>query len=321
MRIFLAGASGAVGRRLVPLLVNGGHEVVATTRSRAKLEVLRRVGAEPIVMDALNSTAVREAVLAARPDAVVHQATALADLRNFKNYEAEFEMTNRLRTEGTENLLDAAKAAGARLFLAQSYAGLPNAREGGRVKSENDPLDSHPLPAMAKTVDAIRWLEDRVTGAVGLTGIVLRYGALYGPGTSLGHDGFLTEMVRRRRFPIFGDGAGVWSFVHIDDAAAATQLALERGAPGVYNIVDDEPAEVSIWLPELASILGAKPPFHLPAWLGRMLIGEAGMLLMTDLRGASNAKGKRALRWSPSYASWRDGFRHELASTARGQAA
>jgi nucleoside-diphosphate-sugar epimerase len=313
MKIFLTGATGAVGRRLVPLLVDDGHQVVATTRTPTKMDQLRAAGAEPVVVDGLDRDAVMKAVLSARPDVVVHQMTALAGMRNLRRFDDEFALTNRLRTEGTDHLLAAALAAGTRRFVAQSYTGWPNERVGGRVKTEEDPLDPDPPEAMKRTLESIRQLEAMVTGASDIAGIVLRYGSSYGPGTSLAPGGDIVELVRRRRFPIFGDGAGVWSFIHIDDAAHATRLAIEGGPAGILNIADDEPAEVSVWLPDLARAVGAKPPYHVPAWLGRMAIGDAGMSMMTKARGSSNAKAKRLLGWMPIHPTWRDGFRGGLA--------
>ncbi len=314
MRILVAGATGAVGRRLVPLLVASGHHVIATTRTPDKVNRLRAEGAEAVVMDGLDSESVMKAVVASRPDAVVHQMTALASMRSLKKFDDEFALTNRLRTEGTSHLIAAAETAGVRTFVAQSYSGWPNQRQGGRVKTEADPLDSDPPATMARTLDAIQALEHMVVSAAGLKGIALRYGSLYGPGTSIAADGEIVELVRGRKFPLVGNGAGVWSFIHVDDAAGATQLAIERGAPGVYNIVDDDPAEVAEWLPDLARAIGAKPPLRLPAWIGRFAIGEAGVSMMTKVRGSSNAKAKRALGWQPAYASWRDGFRRGLSA-------
>lgn len=316
MKIFLAGATGAIGKRLVPLLVSGGHQVVAATRTGSKTDRLRAAGAEPVVVDALDRDAVMKAIASARPEVIVHQMTALASMRSLKKFDEEFALTNRLRTEGTEYLLAAARAVGARRFVAQSYTGWTNVREGGRVKTEDDPLDPHPPQAMRHTLEAIRQLEAMVLDASGMTGIVLRYGSLYGPGTSIAPDGDIVGLVRQHKFPIFGDGAGVWSFTHIDDAANATRLAIERGPSGIYNIVDDEPAEVSVWLPELARTAGAKPPYHMPAWLGRLVIGDAGMSMMTKTRGSSNMKAKRALGWQPIYPTWRDGFRAMMPSLA-----
>lgn len=309
MRIFIAGATGAIGKRLVPLLVAAGHHVIATTRTEDKTAGLRAQGAEPVVMDGLNKDAVVKAVMSCRPEAIVHQMTALATMRSLKNFDKELAVTNRLRTEGTENLLEAARAAGSHTFAAQSYAGWPNIREGGRIKTEEDPLDTSPPKGMAKTLAAIRRLESLVVSA---SGIVLRYGSFYGPGTSISKDGDMVQLVRQGKLSLIGNGAGIWSFIHVDDAANATKLAIERGTPGIYNIVDDDPAEVSVWLPQLASTIGAKAPRHIPAWLARLLVGEAGVSVMTRVRGSSNAKAKRDLGWQPKYASWREGFRDGL---------
>jgi nucleoside-diphosphate-sugar epimerase len=318
MRIFLAGATGAIGRRLVPLLVGRGHEVVATTRTNDKAHGLRAMGAQPVVVDGLNRPKVMEAVLSAKPDVIVHQMTSLANLRNLRKFDKTFAMTNRLRTEGTQYLLDAAQTSGVRKFLAQSYTGWPNIREGSRVKSEDDPLDPNPPKSAKRTFDAIRQLETSVARASSsrLTGIILRYGSFYGPGSQIADDGTIVEMVRRRKFPIVGDGAGVWSFIHVDDAANATRLAIEGAPAGTYNIVDDDPAEVSTWLPYLADAIGAKRPYHLPTWIGQLAIGEAGVSMMTRVRGSSNEKAKRALGWTPTYSSWRDGFRNGLSGEA-----
>ncbi len=309
MKIFLAGATGAVGKRLVPVLVASGHHVVATTRSVEKAKSLRSAGAEAVGVDGLDRDVVITAVKAARPDVIVHQMTALTGMRSLKRFDDEFALTNRLRTEGTEYLLEAARAAGTKKPIVQSYAGWPSIREGSYVKTEDDPFDPTPPKTMSRTLDAIRRLESLVAAASDINGIILRYGSFYGPGTSITPGGEIIEAVRQRKFPIVGDGGGVWSFVHIDDVADATLAAIERGMPGVYNIVDDEPAEVSEWLPELAQAIGAKPPRHVPAWLGRLIIGEAGISMMTRIRGASNAKAKQGLAWHPTYATWRDGFR------------
>ena len=312
MKVFVAGATGAIGRHLVPQLIQRGHEVVGTTRSPAGASLLRRWGAEPLVVDGLDRDAVLGAVTAVQPEVVVHQMTSLRGIATARNFDEQFELTNRLRTEGLDHLLAAARAAGARRFLAQSFTGWPNAREGGPVKTEDDPLDPDPPRTMQKTLAAIRYLEETVTSATDLEGLVLRYGAFYGPGTTLSPGGEHFEMVRKRRFPLVGGGAGVWSFIHVADAAAATVAAVERGAPGIYNIVDDEPAPVSVWLPELAKALGAKPPRRIPTWLARLAAGEAAVSMMTRSRGSSNAKAKRELGWTPRFASWRDGFRHGL---------
>ncbi len=300
MRVFVAGASGAIGARLVPQLIDAGHEVIGTHRSPGGAERVRALGAEPVALDLLDPRAVRQAVLAAEPRAIVHQATALADMKDFKNFDRTFAQTNRLRREGTDALLAAAREAGVRRFVAQSFASYRHAREGGPVKTETDPLDPTPVPAMRETDAAMRYV-DRVVSEAG--GIVLRYGAFYGAS----NDG-LIEPVRKRLFPIVGSGAGVTSFVHLDDAAAATVLALEHDRAGVYNVVDDEPAPVREWLPVLAEVLGAKPPRHFPRWLARLLAGEVPVMMGTEARGASNAKAKLELGWTPRYPSWRDGF-------------
>ena len=300
MRVFVAGATGAVGARLVPMLVERGHEVIGTSRSSEKGDRLRAQGLEPVVLDLLDPRAVRNAVTAARPHAIVHEATALAGVSDVRNFDRSFAQTNRLRTEGTDSLLAAVRETGVDRFVAQSFAGWPYAREGGPVKTEDDPLDPTPVPAMRETLGAIRYLERAVVGA---GGVALRYGGLYGS-----PDDAQLALVRKRRFPIVGDGGGVWSFVHLDDAAAATVLALERGAPGVYNVVDDEPAPVREWLPALAEAIGAKPPRRVPRWLARLMAGEAGVVLMTEIRGASNEKAKRELGWTLRFPSWRRGF-------------
>jgi len=308
MKVLVAGATGALGKQLVPRLVARGHAVAGITRTQAKGEALRALGATPVVADALDPDAVARAVAQAEPDVVVHQLTALSGSLDMRHFDRDFAQTNRLRTEGTDHLLSAARAAGARRFVAQSYAGWPFARTGGLVKGEADPLDPLPARAMRSTLDAIRHLEAAVTGAEGIEGIVLRYGGFYGPGTSLAPDGEQTALIRRRRVPIVGDGAGVWSFVHIDDAAEATAIAVERGAPGIYNVVDDEPAPVREWLPAAAQALGAKRPLRVPRLVGRLLAGEAAVVMMTEVRGASNAKARRELGWEPRHPSWRTGL-------------
>jgi nucleoside-diphosphate-sugar epimerase len=306
MRIFLAGATGAIGSRLVPQLVAAGHTVVGTTRHASKSDRLRFLGAEPAVLDPLDPAAVSAAVEKAAPDVLVHQLTALSAAGSPRAFTKAFEETNRLRSEGTDILLAAGRAAGVRRVVAQSFGGWPYARTGGPVKTEDDPLDPHPARAAAPGLAAIRHLEEAVTGYG--EGLALRYGGFYGPGTSLGPGGAHTELVRNRKFPIVGDGGGVWSFLHIDDAASATVAAVERGAPGVYNVADDEPAPVREWLPELAKALGAPRPRHVPAWLARPMIGGLFMVMMTTARGMSNAKAKRELGWTPAYPTWREGF-------------
>lgn len=308
MKVFIAGGSGAVGRQLVTALVAKGHAVVATTTKRANAPVLEGRGARPVVLDLLDGEAVLRAVADARPDVVVHEATALAGPLSLRRFDASFAQTNRLRTEGTDNLLAAAIAAGATRFVAQSFTGFTNARVGGPVKTEDDPLDPDPPAAARKTLAAIRSLEAAVAGAEGLDGVVLRYGAFYGPGTSLGAGGEVLEAVRRGKLPLVGEGTGVWSFVHVRDAAEATVAAVEGRGAGLLNVVDDDPAPVATWLPYLARVLGAKPPRRVPVWVARLLVGEQGVAMMTEMRGSSNARAKRELGWQPGFASWRDGF-------------
>jgi 2-alkyl-3-oxoalkanoate reductase len=316
MRVFMAGATGAIGRRLVPQLVERGHEVVATTSRPEKDGALRALGATPVVLDGLDGAAVGEAVARAQPDAIVHQMTALAGKPDMRHFDRWFAKTNELRTRGTEHLLAAAHAAGVDRFVAQSYTGWSNLRSGGPVKTEADPLDPDPLPAQRGSMAAIRFVEEAVTSAP-LEGIVLRYGNFYGPGDSEP----LLELIRKRQFPIIGDGGGVWSWIHLDDAATATVGALERGRRGIYNVVDDEPAPVSEWLPYLAQVIGAKPPRRVPAWVGRLAAGDVPVRWMTEGRGASNEKARRELDWRPAFGSWREGFRNGLGAAAEPEAA
>jgi nucleoside-diphosphate-sugar epimerase len=314
MKVFVAGATGVVGRSLVPRLVAGGHEVVGMTRSPSKQELVRSLGARPVVADALDPDAVARAVASAAPDVIVHELTALSGKFDLRHIDRFFQTTNRLRTEGTDQLLAAAHAAGARRFVAQSFAGWPAARTGGPVTGEDAPFDPDLPKQLRDMLAAIRHLEDAVTGADWLEGVVLRYGGLYGPGTTLSADPTAehTAAVRKRQFPVVGHGGGIWSFIHVDDAAAATALAVECGKRGIYNVVDDDPAPVRDWLPELARALGAKPPRRVPRWLGRLLAGEAATVMMTEVRGASNEKAKRELGWKPRYASWQQGFAQGL---------
>jgi nucleoside-diphosphate-sugar epimerase len=299
MRVLVVGASGAIGTRLIPQLTDRGHEVIGSSRSAGKAGRLRALGAEPIVLDALDAQAVREAVTAARPDAIIYQATALANAGFSRNLDRGFAQTNRLRTEGTDILLPAAREAGVRRFVAQSFAPYRYAREGGPVKTEDDPLDPTPPKTARQTNAAMNHLDQAVTGA---GGIALRYGGFYGAA----NDGLIGP-VRKRQLPIVGDGGGISSWIHLDDAAAATVLALEHDGPAIYNIVDDEPAPMREWLPLLANALGAKPPRHIPHWLARLVAGE-GVVMMTESRGASNAKAKKELGWTLRYPSWRQGF-------------
>jgi nucleoside-diphosphate-sugar epimerase len=308
MRVFVAGASGAIGTRLVPQLIERGHEVIGTFRSSGNAERVRALGADPIALDLLDRGAVRKAVLGVAPDAIVHQSTALANARLSRKFDRIFTQTNLLRTDGTDNLVAAARRAGVSQFVAQSFASMRYARDGVPVKSEDDPLDPNP-PASARELHAaLRHLERTVTDA---GGIALRYGGFYGAP----NDG-LIEPVRKRQFPIVGDGGGVASFIHLDDAAAATVLALEHDGPAIYNIVDDEPAPVRDWLPVLASALGAKPPRHVPRWLARLIAGEVAVIIGTESNGASNAKAKQELGWTLRYPSWRQGFAAAYATNA-----
>ena len=315
MRVLVAGASGAVGIRLIPILVAGGHSVTGLIRSPSKAESVRRAGATSVVVDALDPPALREAVVGAQPEVVVHEMTALANASDLRHFDRVFAQTNRLRTEGLDHLLAAAREAPAKKIIAQSYCGWPFARVGGPVKTEDDPLDSNPPREFQRSLEAIRHLESAVTEATDLEGVVLRYGAFYGPGSGL-FDGSALDQLQRRFFPVIDDGGGWWSFVHLDDAAQATACAIENGAPGVYNIVDDDPAPVSEWLPALAAMIGAKPPRRIPRWLARIVAGEHMVVMMTESRAGSNAKARRELGWRPAHASWRQGFAEVLASSA-----
>ncbi|MFL5830973.1 MAG: NAD-dependent epimerase/dehydratase family protein [Solirubrobacteraceae bacterium] len=306
MRVFVAGATGAIGKQLVPRLVQAGHEVTGMTRSESKRAMLAELGADPVVADALDPDQVADAVARARPEVIVHELTAIGAL-DMRHFDRAFALTNRLRTEGTDHLLSAAQAVGVKRFVAQSYWG-GYARTGPSVKTEDDPLDPAPAREWRQTVAAIRHLEEAVLGAQWTEGIVLRYGAFYGPGTSLAPGGDQYEVVRQRKFPVVGDGGGVWSFIHVADAADATVAAIERGKRGTYNVVDDDPARVAEWLPALADRVGAKKPMRVPRFVGRLLAGEVGAVMMTESRGASNAKAKRELAWRPAHPSWRQGF-------------
>lgn len=305
MRVFVAGGTGAIGRQLVPQLAAAGHQVIATTRRPERQAGLAEAGAEPVVLDGLDAVAVGEAVAKAEPEVVIHEMTGIETI-SLRSFDQSFAATNELRTRGLDNLLAAASAAGAGRFIAQSFAGW-YARTGGWVKTEDDPLDPAPPAGQRATVAAGRYLERTVLDWPG-AGIVLRYGGLYGPGAS--ND--ITDMVLKRRLPVVGSGAGTWSFVHVADAASATVAAVTSGAPGIYNIADDEPAPVATWLPAVAAILGARPPLRLPGWLARPVIGETGMSMMTMLRGASNARARRDLGWTPAWPTWRDGFARAL---------
>jgi 2-alkyl-3-oxoalkanoate reductase len=311
MNVFIAGATGAVGRTLIPQLIEHGHAVTGTTRSPAKAPELRTLGATPVVVDGLDREAVLAAVRAAEPQAIVHQMTALSNLTDMRRFERSFAMTNRLRTEGTDHLVAAARDVGATV-VAQSFAGWPYAPTGGPVKTEDDPLDPDPPKQLRSTLAAIRHVEDTVTAA---GGTALRYGGFYGPGTGMAPGGDQWEMVRARKFPVVGDGGGVWSFCHIADAASAAVAALDRPAPGaVLNVCDDEPAPVREWLPAIAATIGAPAPRHVPRWVAR-LMGAHTVHLMCTARGASNARAKEVLGWQPAEPSWREGFARLQASS------
>ena len=309
MRVFVAGGTGVIGRRLVPQLVARGHQVTATTTDPAKLGLLERMGADGVVMDGLDAASVGEAVAKARPDTIVHQMTGISPAHagkpDMKHFDRWFAPTVRLRTEGTDHLLSAAEAAGVSHVVAQGYASWNGIREGGWVKTEEDPLDPMEGTGAQPVMEALRHVEEAVRKA---GGAVMRYGGFYGPGASDDQ----VELVRKRQYPLVGGGAGHSSWVHLDDAASATVLAVEQGARGVFNVVDDEPAPASEWLPYLAKCAGAKPPMRVPKWLARMLAGEVVVITMTEGRGFSNTKAKRELGWEPRYPSWRQGFREGL---------
>lgn len=309
VRVFIAGGSGVLGQRLIPQLVARGHEVTATTTSRVKLNLLARLGAEPVVMDGLDAAAVDAAVAAARPDVVVHQMTAIsmqhAGKPDLKHPDRWFTMTNRLRSEGTDNLLRAARAAGVGHVVAQGYASWNGDPAGGPAQSEDEPLNLMPG---TRSHAGLRILHDIEEKVLAIGGAVLRYGSFYGPGAMDDQ----VVLLKKRQYPVVGSGAGILSWIHLDDAASATVLAIGQRATGLFNIVDDEPAPASDWLPWLAHCAGAKPPRRVPVWLGRMLAGDQAIAMMVTGRGFSNAKAKRELGWSPTYPSWRVGFEKEL---------
>jgi nucleoside-diphosphate-sugar epimerase len=304
MHVYIAGGTGAIGRRLIPQLVARGHRVTSTTRDVRKIELIEGLGAEAAVVDALDSAAVGESVAKAEPDAVVHQLTALAGKISVKHFDRSFAMTNRLRTEGLDHLIAAAQATGVPHVVVQSFTGWPNIRSGGWVKDEQDPLDPEPPKEQRRSLAAIRHLED---ATLQVDGAVLRYGGFYGDASDP-----MLPLIRKRQFPIAGGGTGHMSFVHLDDAASATVLALEKQARGVFNIVDDEPAPVSEWLPYLAACIGAKPPRRVPLWIARLAGGEVAVSAMTRTRGSSNARAKRELGWELRWPSWRQGFEDGL---------
>ncbi len=316
MKVFVAGGTGAIGRKLVPQLVAAGHDVVATTRSAKGVEQIHALGAEAAIVDGLDERGIVEAVTRARPEVVIHQMTALAGKPDVRRFDRWFATTNRLRTAGTDHLLRAAREAGARRLIVQSYTGWPNVREGGAIKTEEDPLDPKPPKWQRESIAAIRHIETTVPAAEGVEGVVLRYGNLYAAGTGMLSDDLL-DLIRKRRFPIVGDGGGVWPVVYTGDAAAATVAALDHGAPGIYNVVDDDPAPAREWIPYLAALIGAKPPRRVPVWLGRLVAGEVAVSWMTRIRGSSNAKARRELGWTPRYPSWREGFAAEVGAHPR----
>ena len=303
MRVLVVGATGVIGRQLVPQLIAAGHQVSGTTRSPAKLDDLRAAGADPLVVDGLDAAAVGEAVAKSEPEVIVHEMTSIPAKISLRKFDQGFATTNALRTVGVDHLLAAATVQGVRRVIVQSYAGWPNARSGGPVKAESDPLDTDPPASQRASLAAIQHLERAVTSAP-LEGLALRYGSLYGPGAS----DILVSMLKRRQVPMIGNGAGIWSFLHVTDAAGATVAAVQGGPPGVYNVVDDEPAAVAEWLPVAARAAGASPPLHVPAWLGRLAAGPAGLSMMTEIRGSSNAKAKQDLGWQLVWPSWRQGF-------------
>jgi nucleoside-diphosphate-sugar epimerase len=313
MKVFVAGGTGAIGKALIPQLVAAGHDVVATTRSAKRAEEVARLGGKPAIADGLDEHTIIEAIRDAQPEVVIHEMTALSGKPDLRHFDRMFATTNQLRTRGTDYLIRAARQVDARRLIVQSYSGWPNIREGGAVKSEEDPLDPDPPKWQRESMAAFHHIERVVPAAEGLEGVVLRYGGLYGPDTGLMSSEAL-GLLRKRQFPIVGNGAGVWSFVHVADAASATVAALDHGPPGIYNIVDDDPAPAAEWIPYLAEVIGAKPPRRVPVWVGRILAGEVPVSMMTRMRGSSNAKAKRELDWEPRYRSWREGF----AAEARG---
>ena len=313
MRVFVAGSTGVIGQSLVPLLVECGHEVIALSRSPQKAKRIEAPGVQVVFADAFDRDALTAAIKDSKPEVIIHELTALSQLEaNFKKLDEQFAQTNRLRTEVTDTLLAAARLVGARRFIAQSFCGWTFAREGGPIKSEEARLDPDPPASFRKTLAAIRYVEDVVCNASDIEALALRHGFLYGPGNTMGKGGEVVELICKRQFPIVGNGGGIWSFIHVKDAAQATAAAVSRGTAGIYNIVDDEPAPVSEWLPFLADALGADPPRRIPGWLARFVIGEGGVSMMTQIRGGSNAKAKREFGWRPIYQSWRRGFVEDL---------
>jgi nucleoside-diphosphate-sugar epimerase len=313
MKIFVLGSTGVIGKNLIPLLVDRKNEVSALVRSSGKVKVVEDMGAKAVIADVFNKEALARVIKKAEPEVIIHQLTALATFTgNFKKFDKEFELTNRFRTEVADTLLNLAKDIGTKRVIVQSFCGWPFARVGGPLKTEEDPLDTKPPSSFTRSLEAIKHLEKAVKESEKVEALALRYGFFYGPGTSIAKDSSMVELIRRNRLPVVGNGAGIWSFLHIRDAARATVAALTNGSPGIYNVVDDEPARVSEWLPFLAKVLGVKPPSKVPVWLAKILIGEGGVSMMTKIRGASNAKAKNELKWEPIYPSWRQGFAEGL---------
>lgn len=307
MKVFVAGATGVIGRQLVPRLLKSGHQVVGSTRTESGVVALAKIGADGVVLDALNADDVAKAIAGAEPDVIVNQLTAIGSI-DMRHFDRSFAATNLLRTRGTDHLLSAGHAVGVSAFVTASYTGWPYAPVGGPVKTETDPLDSNPAKGMSESLEALKHLEQVVTSATWTRGVVLRYGAFYGPGTSMAPGGEQLELIRKRKFPIVGKGTGVWSFIHVVDAAEATVRAVEGTVEGIYNIVDDEPARVSDWLPEIARQLGAKAPQKVPTWMGRLAAGPAAVRMLTEIRGASNEKAKQDLQWRLNHPTWRRGL-------------
>jgi nucleoside-diphosphate-sugar epimerase len=313
MKIFVAGSTGVVGKILVPQLIERGHEVFALVRNSQKSKDVKAAGAKAIIANALDKIELTESIKKTEPEVIIHQLTSLSNASgNFKKFDEEFELTNRFRTEATDTLISAACLVGARRFIAQSFCGWPFARERGPIKSEEDPLDPNPPAGFKRTLQAIKYLEKAVKSVTDFEALALRYGIFYGPDTGFSKDGLIATLLRKHKMPIVGNGNGVWSFIHINDAVSATVNAISQGKPGIYNIVDNEPAPVKYWLPFLAEILETKPPSKIPAWIAQLIIGKAGVSMMTQIRGGSNAKAKRELLWKPVYSSWRQGFKEGL---------
>jgi nucleoside-diphosphate-sugar epimerase len=311
MRVFVAGASGALGRHLLPHLVAAGHEVVGSVRTAEKASLVTSLGAQPVVMDGLDRASVEAAVTDTKPEVIIHQMTALRGNEDLRHFDRSFALTNRLRTEGLDLLLEAGLRTGVGRLIAQSYCGWPFRRDGGASKSETDPLDDHVAPQAKSSLRAIKYLETKVTGTA-MEGVALRYGGFYAPGTGIFDPEFL-RLIRKRQVPVIGGGGGFWSFIQLEDAASATAAFVTGGAPGIYNVVDDEPALVRHWLPGLAAMLGARPPLRVPKWIARIAAGEHAVNLMTNVRGGSNRKLKAEIGWAPKYPSWRQGFAAVLA--------